>query len=100
MDRHRPSDMYREEEREGSTCKESTIVADRGGGMYGGEAEHDGCVRASATTSVAYSCTTVAFRETRAKEESLESVKPGFIAGDKKEVSCFFNPLCTRPVQD
>ena len=93
--------MYRAEEREGSTCKESTIVADRAGGiMYGGEAEHDGCVRASATTSVAYSCTTVAFRETRAKEESLESVKPGFIAGDKKEVSCFFNPLCTRPVQD
>ena len=67
--------------------------------MYGGEAEHDRRVRASTTTSVAYSCTTVAFREKRAKEESLESVDPGFI-GDKKEVSRFFNPLCTRPVQD
>ena len=52
------------------------------GVMYGGEAEHDECVRASTTTSVAYSCTTVAFREKRAKEESLESVMPGLI-GDR-----------------
>ena len=96
IDRQRPPDG--EDEKEKSTCKESTIVADSSSDiMYGGEAEHDGCVRASTTTSVAYSCTTVAFR---AKEESLESVEPGFI-GDKKEVSCLFNhQLCTRPVQD
>ena len=101
--RHRPSDstgrghgsplyvptaLDRADERVGLTCKESTIVADRAGGiMYGDEAEQ---VRSSATMSVACSCTTVAF---------VESVKPGFI-GDKKEVGCFFNPLCTRPVQD
>ena len=99
IDRQRPPDGA--DEREGSTCKKSTIVADSSGGiMYGGEAEHDGCVRSSATMSVAYSCTTVAFQEKRAKEESLESVEPGFI-GDKKEVSCLFNhQLCTRPVQD
>ena len=72
----------------------------RSGIMYGGEAEHDGCVRSSATMSVACSCTTVAIPEKRAKEESLESAKPGFI-GDRKEVSCSFNhQLCTRPVQD
>ena len=84
------------DEREKSTCKESTIVADSGGGiMYGGEAEHDGCVHASATMSVACSCTTVACLEKGAKEESLETVEPGFI-GDKKEVSCLFNhQLCT-----
>ena len=98
IDRQRPPN--REDEKEGSTSKEPTIVADRGGGiMYGGEAEHDGCVRAS-TTSVAFSCTTVAFQKKQAKEESLESVEPGFI-GDRKEVSCLFNhQFCTRPVQD
>ena len=68
--------------------------------MYGGEAEQDGCVRSSAIMSVACSCTIVALREKGAKEESPESVEPGFI-GDKKEVSCLFNhQLCTRPVQD
>ena len=63
--------------------------------MYGDEAEHDGCVRASTTTSVAYSCTTVAFREKGAKEKSLESVKPGFI-GDGKEVQNYTMPIYIR----
>ena len=74
-------------------------MADSSGGiMYGGEAEHDGCVRASTTTSVVYSCTTVAFREKRAEEESLESVMPGLI-GERKEVSCLFNhaPIMYTP---
>ena len=48
-----------------------------------------------ATTSMAYSCTTVALQEKRAKEESLKSVEPGVI-GDREEVSCSFNhQLCT-----
>ena len=46
IDCQRPPD--RPDEREGSTCKESTIVADSSCGvMYGGEAEHDGCMCAS-----------------------------------------------------
>ena len=60
--------------------------------MYGDEAEHGRCVRSSTTTSVEYSCTTVAFREKGAKEKFLESVKPSFI-GDGKEVQNYTMPI-------